>query len=210
MRNPNWWKTKTQQWFVQSLRDSNIPVSSIAKKFNNWVVNKSQEPFAAVIRDALRAGKNGCRSRHKHVGADHVNSRFYKETFVRVQEFVSWINLHGKPLSKVIANESIAHRWGDLFFFTLKLEYEEKMVFHYLEAYKWAIKCRSWKNVDSSLFWLADTYRKVSEKNGKANLLWLKKAKDYYCQVCNRPGPRFTQSLHQRKIRQSKNYCKQL
>ena len=143
--DPNWWKTSKHKQMVADLRDPNIPVDQVAKRFNKWVQKTSQEPFAAVIREVLRAGKNGQRSRHKRVGWAHINTPTYVKNFARVQQFVLWINYHGKPLAKVIANESIAHRWGDYFIFTRKREYEKKMRFHYLEAHKWALECRSWK-----------------------------------------------------------------
>jgi len=37
---------------------------------------------------------------------------------------------------------------------------------------------------------------------------WLKKAKVYYCQVYDRKGKRFIQSLHRRKLRMSEKCCK--
>ena len=211
MINPNWWKTKTQRQFVRELRDPEEPVNKVAKRFNKWVGKKSQEPFAAVIRDALRAGKRGCRSRHKRIGWSHINSDFYHVVFPRVQQFVLWMNYHGKPLSRVIANESIAHRWADFFIFTRKREYERKMVFHYREAHKVALECKSWKNVDSSIFWLADTYYLAAKKAKPTDELhpyWIKKAKKYYCEVANRSGPRFQQSLHRKKNRQATKLCK--
>jgi len=209
--NKNWWKNLGHRELVRDLRDSEIPIDAVARRFNKWVRNKSQEPYAAVIREALRAGKNGNRSRHKRVGNKHINSDFYQKVFLRVQKFVLWINYHGKPLAKIIANESIAHRWGDLFISTRKREYERKVIFHYTEAHKIALGRRMWKNVDSSIYWLADTYVKVAIKAGAGGEMhphWIKKAKRWYCQLHNRQGPRFMQPLHGRKLRQAAKCCK--
>jgi hypothetical protein len=140
-----------------------------------------QEPYAMLVRNAFGVQKNGY----------DANPSKWSALLPRIEEILSIVNNKGSIFAKMIFNESMGHRYSDCWFETNDPAYEAKMSKCYLEGYKQSCKIKSYKNIDSTMFWLAVAYHRMGR---------FEEARKYYKTVANRGGPRFFKSSFVNKI----------
>lgn len=150
-----------------------------------------QEPYALFFRLVFKAKKNG----HKTTKEDLKN---WDLILPRVVKIIEEINRDGSIFAKTIFNESIAHRYAN--YYILLGKYETEMKKHYLLAYNYALEGRLYKNIDSSIYWMARAYEYAGNKE---------EAYKYFCQVVNRKGKRYRDPGQRKKIKCCKIKCKE-
>jgi len=203
-KGKNWWMDEPGYVkYLPLVKDTSVSIKSFIAGILKWLSKPKYpgyEPYGALIRDMFSAGKNGKKSKV----SDWV------KLLPRAEKIVSGANKWGSLFAKAILNECIAHRYADCLLQTKDLIWEGKMRSSYLAAHKAAIKGKYWKNVDSSLYWLAVAYQRASEKGRFPNdsMRFLRLALKYYTNVVNRKGPRYTISPDfNKKIVRAKKMC---
>jgi hypothetical protein len=177
---------KVQKKFIKLIRNPEVPVDDFVDDILAWL-NKpecSYEPYAALVKMALGIGYH--QRRGKIDG--------WNDVFPRVQRIVKISDKRGSPFARTILNESMGHRYLDMWLQTKDSQYEILMKQSYLRAHKAAKKGRYPKNIDSTIFWMAAAYERAGEQD---------MARQYYAEVA-KAGGRFKQGLHMKKIRAAK------
>jgi len=206
-KGKNWWMDEPGYVkYLPLVRDTSIPIKNVIPGVLKWLHKPkydTYEPYGALMRDMFCAGKNGSKSKVGDWG----------ELLLRAEAIVRSANKRGSFFAQAILNECIAHRYADCLFQTRNLEWEEKMRSSYVKAYKAAVKGKYWKNVDSSLYWLAFAYHNASKKNRfpEDKERFLKLSYEYYSKVVNRKGTRYKQSsAFNEKMRMAKRMYNKL
>lgn len=200
-----WWKYERIYRFVEIIKNLDTPIESFVDSLVDemGIFRLRQEPVAAIIRDVFGASKNG----------KTADVRNWDQLMPRVEKIVQYINDKGNAFSKVVANESIAHRYADYLMQTGDIKYEEKMLFHYLLSHKLAKKKGYLKNIDSTLYWIAVAYERASDVASLSEFKdrFLQESKKYYCMVASRKGKRFKRGpAFGNKIKVASSKCKSL
>ncbi len=206
-KGKNWWMdVPGYVKYLPVVRDTSIPVESFIAGLLKWL-NKPKyaiyEPYGALMRDMFDAGKNGKKSRVSD----------WDKLLPRAEKIVRYADKHGSLFARTILNECIAHRYADCLLQTRDLVWEAKMRDAYMKAYKAALKGRYWKNVDTSLYWLAVAYYHAAEKNRfpEDKQRFLRLACKFYCKVANHKGVRYNKSSEfRKKISVARKMCERL
>ena len=106
------------------------------------------EPYGVLFKDVLNAGKNGKVS----------DVRQWLNIFTRIEKIFFIINKRGSTFARIVINENIAHRYAD--YYCQVKKYEQKMIKCYKLSYTLALTTKYVKYIDSSLYWLAEAYRR--------------------------------------------------
>jgi len=187
------WNTnlnKVTRKFSDLIKDQEVPIESFVDEFLEWMNEPvcSFEPYAFVIKRAFGI--------HYHKRRGDMTG--WENILPRVEEILRIADERGSEFCRMILHETVGHRYLDFWLNTKDPEYEDKMKQCYLESNRLAKKLNCLKNIDSSLYWLAEAYKRAGRNH---------EAHKYYCAVANRKGRRFAQSLHMRKVKQARKEC---
>lgn len=174
---------KTSLKLSRLIKNTAKSVDSFSLLFVDFMNRSSsiqQENYAMVIRNAFSAGKNGV----------EIELEECEAIMPRVEKLCDIVNNKGNAIAKTICCESLAHRYADMWYFTRDDNYEKKCQFYYNKCHEIALQNQYWKNVDSSIYWLAVA-------NHRMNLL--DEAKKTYLRVATRGSPRFLKSTSFRR-----------
>lgn len=153
------------------------------------------EPYCALYRNALDAGKDGKAS----------NPSLWGSRLKKIEYIHNMCMLRGKSWAKIISSETIAHRWLDMEYHLGRKEYRDKWIGGYDASHDISLEMspkdkRYFKFIDSSLYWKANGFCKFKEFDI---------AQKIFCQIANRGGKRYDKisTAFNRKLKVSKLMC---
>jgi len=95
-------------------------------------------------------------------------------------EINSWFKQNRHTYGRVLHHEMLGHRYGDKAIIERNKSYLAKMINHYENAQRLALKCKSWKHTYTPFYWAAYYYYEMKEKEQcikyhKLNLQFMEK-----------------------------------
>jgi len=184
---------ETRPYFVDKIKDLKVDFKEFIEEYLDWMkkpTGSRLDAYAIIYRNVLGIDKNGKNS----------DPSTWGELFDRIKSLHKLVMRDGSIFAKVISCESLAHRYVDLYLKNKKESDFKEFESLYEDTYKFSLKGKYWKNVDSSIYWLGIAYARCG---------YNKKSVSAFCRVHKRKGKKYTKSpAYQSKMKYAKNCCR--